>query len=277
MFPTARGQFSIHAVDPPESVPERGAAILVPGFTGSKEDFLPVLEPIAAAGYRVVALDQRGQFETPGPDDPAAYAVAALGADLLAVAAELPGPVHLVGHSFGGFPVRAAAIASATRDGGRAIASATLLCSGAGPITVEREVGRIQMLIAALENFPVPEVAAFVATAAEAAGEYEGVADEVREFLTRRFLSSTHVGLATMAAQLLVLSGELDALAAGGVPILVAHGEDDYVWLPAEQAGMARHLGARYAIVPGAAHSPAVQKPHETVDLLVDFWAEHEH
>lgn len=273
MFPTARGQFSIHAVDPPDGVPERGTAVLVPGFTGSKEDFLPVLAPITAAGYRVVALDQRGQFETPGPDDPAAYAVAALGADLLAVAAELPGPVHLVGHSFGGFPVRAAAIASATIDGGAAVASATLLCSGAGPITVEREVGRIETLIAALENFSVPEVWTFIEMAAEAAGEYEGVAEDVREFLARRFLTSAHVGLATMAAQLLVLSGELEALAASGVPVLVAHGADDYVWLPDEQAQMARRLGARYAIVKGAAHSPAVQKPDETVDLLVEFWA----
>ncbi|MGQ0468209.1 MAG: alpha/beta fold hydrolase [Sporichthyaceae bacterium] len=269
MFPTARGQFSIHAIDPPENVPRKGTAILVPGFTGSKEDFLPVLEPLAAAGCGVVALDQRGQYETPGPDDPDAYTVAALGADLLAVAAELPGPVHLVGHSFGGFPVRAAAIADPS-----AVASATLLCSGAGPITVEREVGRIQTLMAALENFSVPEVAAFIAMAAEAAGEYEGVADDVREFLTRRYVSSPHVALATMAAQLLELSGELPALAASGVPVLVAHGEDDYIWLPAEQASMARELGSRYQVLEGAAHSPAVEKPAETADLLVDFWAE---
>ena len=45
----------------------RGTALLVAGYPGSKEDFAPLLAPLAEAGYRVVALDQRGQFESPGP------------------------------------------------------------------------------------------------------------------------------------------------------------------------------------------------------------------
>ena len=74
----------------------RGTALLVAGYTGSKEDFAPLLAPLAEAGYRVVALDQRGQFESPGPDDPAAYSVTELGLDVVAVARVLPiavGPV----------------------------------------------------------------------------------------------------------------------------------------------------------------------------------------
>lgn len=271
MFPTDRGQFAVHEIAPPESVPRRGNAVLVPGFTGSKEDFLPVLDPLAAAGYRVVALDQRGQHETPGPDDPAAYSIEALGADLVAVAHELTGPVHLVGHSFGGFPARAAAIAEP------AIATTlTLLCSGPGPVTVPREVGRIETLIAALENFSVAQVWSFIETAAESAGEYDGVAPEVREFLERRFVSSSHVGLSTMAGHLLGVPGDLDALAAAGVPVLVAYGAADYVWLPGEQEQMAARLGARHEVVEGAAHSPAVQKPADTAAFLVEFWAPHD-
>ena len=57
----------------------RGTALLVAGYTGSKEDFAPLLAPLAEAGYRVVALDQRGQYESPGPDDPGAYSVTELG------------------------------------------------------------------------------------------------------------------------------------------------------------------------------------------------------
>src|SRR3954469_12641576 len=77
----------------------RASALLVPGFTGSKEDFLPALGALAATGRTVVAYDQRGQYETGGPDDPEAYVVPALADDLLAVADDLGTPLHLVGHS----------------------------------------------------------------------------------------------------------------------------------------------------------------------------------
>jgi pimeloyl-ACP methyl ester carboxylesterase len=63
----------------------RGTALLVAGYTGSKEDFAPLLAPLAEAGYRVVAIDQRGQYESPGPDDPSAYSVEELAGDVLEV------------------------------------------------------------------------------------------------------------------------------------------------------------------------------------------------
>ena len=62
----------------PESVPSESSspcskrvrsgpsAVFVPGWTGSKEDFVAILAPLADAGYHVVALDQKGQYETPG-------------------------------------------------------------------------------------------------------------------------------------------------------------------------------------------------------------------
>src|SRR3954447_14381436 len=107
----------------------RGTVLLVAGYTGSKEDFAPLLAPLAAAGVRAVAIDQRGQYESPGPDDPAAYSVAELADDLLAVARQLReergGPLHLVGHSFGGLVSRAAVLADPA-----AFTSLTLLGSG---------------------------------------------------------------------------------------------------------------------------------------------------
>src|SRR6195952_5077563 len=66
-----------------------GTVLLVAGYTGSKEDFAPLLAPLADAGLRAVAIDQRGQFESPGPDDPGAYTVDELAADVLAVVGAL--------------------------------------------------------------------------------------------------------------------------------------------------------------------------------------------
>src|SRR4051812_21348746 len=107
----------------------RGTVLMVAGYTGSKEDFAPLLAPLADAGYRVVALDQRGQYESPGPDDPSGYSVEELGSDVLAVGAvlreESGEPLHLVGHSFGGIVCRSAVLSDPA-----AFSSFTLLGSG---------------------------------------------------------------------------------------------------------------------------------------------------
>jgi pimeloyl-ACP methyl ester carboxylesterase len=79
---------------------EREAALLVPGYTGSKEDFLAIAGLLAGRGRPVVAIDMRGQFETPGPDEPEGYSPAALGADIAALV-EATGARHLLGHSYG--------------------------------------------------------------------------------------------------------------------------------------------------------------------------------
>ena len=76
---TIRGSFAALEALPSTGVTERRPALLIPGYTGSKEDFLPVLGPLAAAGRRVVAIDMRGQYESPpaadaGGNGPAARA-----------------------------------------------------------------------------------------------------------------------------------------------------------------------------------------------------------
>lgn len=40
------------------------AAVFIHGYTGSKEDFSPVLPLLAAAGITAVAYDQRGQYQS---------------------------------------------------------------------------------------------------------------------------------------------------------------------------------------------------------------------
>ena len=70
---------------------EPGAApvLLLPGYTGSKEDFGPVLDPLADAGYLVTAIDLPGQFESTALAASGDYAPDRLAAAVLGVTAEL--------------------------------------------------------------------------------------------------------------------------------------------------------------------------------------------
>jgi pimeloyl-ACP methyl ester carboxylesterase len=246
------------------------AVLMVPGYTGSKEDFAPLLAPLAAAGHRVVAIDQRGQYQSPGPDDPAAYTVAELAADVLAVArllrAENGAAPHLVGHSFGGLVGRAAVLA----DPG-AFRSLTLLGSGPAALTGPR-VALLEHLGPLLDSGGVPLVQATLEQLAMTDERAQAVPEPTRAFYAARFLGNTAAGLRGMAHAMTTEPDRVAELAATGVPVLVAHGEADDAWSPAAQADMARRLGARYEVVRQAIHSPAVENPPDTVRALEAFW-----
>jgi pimeloyl-ACP methyl ester carboxylesterase len=130
---TARGAFAALEAVPGSGVCERDAALLVPGYTGSKEDFLAILHLLADNSRHVIAIDMRGQFETACAEDPAGYAAAALGADILAIMHET-GARHLVGHSYGGLVGREAVLAGTGAEFG----SFTLMSSGPGALTGPR-------------------------------------------------------------------------------------------------------------------------------------------
>src|SRR5215472_18646524 len=83
---TPRGAFAALCADPAYGVGDRQAALLVPGYTGSKEDFLAVLESLAAAGRAVTAIDLRGQYESDHAADRSGYALDRLGCDVIALA-----------------------------------------------------------------------------------------------------------------------------------------------------------------------------------------------
>lgn len=261
-----RGPLAVLDVEPARRTAPRATALLVPGYTGSKEDFLPVLELLARAGHRVVAMDQRGQYETPGPDDPARYTVAELAAEVGEVVGALgDGPVHLVGHSFGGLVSRAAVLARPAL-----VRSLTLLGSGPAALTGPR-VERLHALVPVLRRGGMPAV--YDAMEAFAARGTTLPPTHLRAFLRRRFLTSSPAGLSGMGAALLVEPDRTADLAALGVPVLVAYGAADDAWAPAVQADMARRLGAAHVVLPGAAHSPAAEVPLPTARALLAHWA----
>jgi pimeloyl-ACP methyl ester carboxylesterase len=248
----------------------RGTVLMVAGYTGTKEDFAPLLLPLAQAGYRAVALDQRGQYESPGPDDDTRYSVAELGDDVVAVARALRDdgarPLHLVGHSFGGLVCRAAVLADpALFD------SFTLLGSGPGALG-GRRAELLEHLGPLLDAGGVAAVAEALEQLAMTDPKAQNVPAPTRDFLNQRFLRNSAAGLRGMAQAMTTEPDRVADLAAVGVPVLVAHGVADDAWLPDVQADMARRLGARHEVIDGSIHSPAVENPERTLQVLLDFW-----
>jgi pimeloyl-ACP methyl ester carboxylesterase len=264
LLPTARGDFAALTAPSGRDIP-RGPVLLVPGFTGSKEDFIAVLAPIAAAGHSVTALDLRGQFETPGGEDPTSYDVKEFAEDLLAVVAELGAPAHVVGHSFGGLVGRAAALVDPA-----SLASLTLLASG--PAAIPHPASSdLALMVQALSTMDLEAV--WAAKRQLELSARPGPPPHIEDFLRRRFLASHPVALRRLAEQLLDEKDRTDELAAGDLPILVAFGVHDEAWPPALQRQMATRLGARLVEFADAAHSPAAESPEETAEALVSFWA----
>jgi pimeloyl-ACP methyl ester carboxylesterase len=243
--------------------PVRGDVVLVPGFTGSKEDFIAVLAPLAALGWRVTAYDQRGQYQSPGPEQPQAYELAHFAEDLVAVAARLPGPVQVVGHSFGGLVAREAALQTGV---GGVIASLVLLCSGPGSIPVEEHLalGFVRDKLPELDLSTLYELSL-------AYGGDEPVTGPVGEFLRHRFRSNNPWSLGAIAGHLIDApdrTDELAALAAAGLPVAVVYGATDDAWPLAQQDAVAAACGTEAYVIPGTGHSPAADDPALTARTL---------
>jgi pimeloyl-ACP methyl ester carboxylesterase len=266
----ARDSVAALVLDPPAGTPLRGPALLVPGFTGSKEDFIAVLAPLAEAGHPVVAIDLPGQYESRGGDDPDSFDAAALAEDVLAVAKGLAtgadGRVHLVGHSFGGLVARAAVLADPATW-----SSLTLLSSGPGPVP-DPSASNLALLVQALPTVDLPTIWAVKTQIEREAGAVAAPAP-VEEFLRTRFLANSPVALRRLAEQLLAAADGLDGLADVGLPVLVLYGERDDVWTPASQALLAESVGAEHIVLPDVGHSPAAEAPEATALALTRFWS----
>ncbi len=260
---TDRGRFAVWTCEPLNRPLPHGRVVLVPGFTGSKEDFGALLPLLAESGWSALTYDQRGQYESPAAasDD---LTLDGFAADLVAVIDAVFGAderVHLVGHSFGGLVARSAVLAEPKRW-----ASLTLLCSGPGAFSgAERDQLRRAADLILADGLE----AAYHASRQR--NRDRGLPEpppDIEQFLHERFVTNSPASLASMARLIAEAPDVTAELAALDLGVAVMRGEHDDAWPHDVQSTMAEQLGTAVVVIADAAHSPAVEQPEETRDAL---------
>ena len=246
--------------------PDAPAVVLVPGATGSKEDFVLMMPILAAAGFYTLSFDLAGQYESAvaGPErlDPPRrhYDLDLFVNDLLAVLHDVGGPAHVVGYSFAG---TVAGLAFAREP--EHFASLTLLScpplagqsfrgvSRIGPFSglANGRVGAALMIWGIKRNFlPVPP-------------------GRLR-FVKHRFQFTRRQSVRDIV-ELMKHNPDLSIpLAGAALPKLVAVGEHD-LWPTTLHAQFASSLNAKLAVY-RSGHSPCETSPNQLCrDLLALF------
>jgi pimeloyl-ACP methyl ester carboxylesterase len=242
--------------------------VLVPGVTGSKEDFILMLPPLAAAGFHVLAYDMAGQYEShdAGPENlsppRAHYDHDLFVADLIAILESTSGPAHVLGYSFAGTVVQ---IALTRRP--ELFLSLTLLSappqSGQGFRGVKR-IGWVSGLASGRVG------AALMIWGVER--NFVHVPPGRLRFVRHRFLQTRRASVADIIS-LMKRAPDLDStIAAIRIPKLVAVGEHD-LWPIELHRALADSIGARLAAYP-TGHSPCETSPNQLVRDLLDLYAE---
>ena len=251
----SQGQLAINIFEPSSY---KGDAILVHGFTGSKEDFDYIGPLLANRGYRTYVPDMRGIHQSPWAKDETTYSMDAYAQDVIDIANhfDLKSP-HLFGHSYGGAVAQRAVVAAPTL-----FKSLTLFCSGPH---ARKTPGFSEIVLEKLSGKSMQE--GWNQFAAEM---YRGHKRE--ELMAKRWLANDVRSIMRQAHELGSFISVIPEVAATKVPTHVVYGENDDAWPLPMQDQMAADLSAPVTVIKDAGHCPNEDQPQSTSELVADFW-----
>jgi pimeloyl-ACP methyl ester carboxylesterase len=243
--------------------PARPRVVLVPGVTGSKEDFSFQLPELAAAGYFVQTYDLAGQYESwrAGPENLGArrrgYDWALFVDDLVAVLEAGRTPVHLLGYSFAGVVAQLVAV-------GRPDLVASLTLLSTPPLSGQSFRG---VRIGGRLSGPMPAAVIAALMKWGIVVNVQSVPPSRLRFVRDRFrLTSPSSRRQVIALMKSVPDLRMD-LRRLGIPIAVAVGTHD-LWPLALHRRFSTDIGATIGVY-RTGHSPCETAPHQlSRDLL---------
>jgi 3-oxoadipate enol-lactonase / 4-carboxymuconolactone decarboxylase len=239
--------------------PDDGPVVVLAASLGSDlRMWDPQLEPLVAAGFRVVRYDHRGHGASPAPDGP--YSLEELGGDLLALLDRLElARVSLVGLSLGGMTGMWLAEHHPER-----LDRLVLCCTSAelGPASMWTERAA-QARESGLEGLADAGVGRWLTERGRAANP--ALVAWLREMFTRQ----PPEGYASCCTAVQTMS-IVDSLGTVTTPTLVIAGAQDQATPPAHARRIADAIPhARLEIVDGAAHLGNVERPDEFTELIL--------
>lgn len=258
-FAAPSGSLATAAWGPEDGTP----VLLLPGITGSKEDFALIGPPLGECGYRVLAVDLAGQFASwgAGPDSSGRWSLDLHTDDAQAILEQI-GPAHLVGYSYSG--IVAARLAVEHPD---LLRSVTLLSAPPLPGDSFRGV----RIIGPFSRFVSPQLGSAILRGAIGNG-INWLPKERKAFIKHRLRYTKKQSVDdTMATMMAVPNYEAD-LKTSAIPLLVTAGSGD-LWSLRTHRDYARRIGAEFRGYK-AGHSPAESTPQEYCADLLDFFEE---
>lgn len=246
------------------AVDEAGAGgrplLLLHGFTGNKNDFDPVTEPLAERGWHVVAPDHRGHGKSSKPAFEPSYSIESFMSDAFDLIVKLGWDDCVVlGHSMGGMIAQALAVTAPRR-----VSGLILMDTSHTNVSVDPVVVQMGLKIARDEGIDAVADAQNAVDDPLATPAHQRLCDTVPGYKERGEANLRVCSADMFAAMLLEITEPHDRiveLASIACPTLVIVGEQDEPFIEPSRRMADVIPNARLEILPDAGHSPQFEAP----------------